>query len=231
MSPWGRVGEEDQGLRGRALLIVIALGASVLLAGCATLKEGSGVEASETRDLDAFSRISLTGEADVVVTIGEPQTVTVRGDDNLLADVETGIDDGTLEISDPSSVDLEPRAGLTVEITVPQLQDVEVSGSGNVSAEGVRGDLFRSEVSGSGSVEASGTVDRAEAEVSGAGNILFAELVARDAVAEVSGAGTIEVHATEFLDASVSGAGDITYTGDPEQVERDVSGAGDIHPE
>lgn len=193
-------------------------------------KEGSGVEASETRDLDAFSRLSLSGEADVVVTIGEPQTVSVRGDDNLLADVETDVDEDTLEISEPSNIDLDPRVGIFVQITVPALQEVDVSGAGDVSVEGLSGDLFRAEVSGAGDVEASGDVERVEAEVSGAGDIRFAALVARAATADVSGAGNVQVHATESLVASVSGAGNITYTGDPADLETDVSGAGEINP-
>jgi hypothetical protein len=52
------------------------------------------------------------------------------------------------------------------------------------------------------------------------------DLVAREAVIEISGAGDVHVHATESLTASVSGAGDVIYTGDPEEVNKDVSGAG-----
>jgi hypothetical protein len=200
------------------------------LLGCAVEKEGSGVEASEERDLDAFSKISLEGEADVAVAIGEPQTVTVRGDDNLLADVETEVDGDTLQISHPTNVDPEPQVGLTVEITVPELEEVEVSGAGDVTAAGLRdGDLVV-EVSGAGDIEATGEVDRVEAEVSGAGDVQLGELVAREAVAEVSGAGDIHVHATESFSGEVSGAGDITYTGDPPEVQTDVSGVGDINP-
>lgn len=214
----------------RAFLSVIALGAALSLAGCADRRVGSGVEASETLEFGSFSVISLSGEANVVVTIGDPQSVIVRADDNLLADVVTEVVDDTLEISEPSLVDLEPRAGMTVEITVPQLQEVEVSGSGDLSVASLQGKLFRVEVSGAGTVEASGEVERVEAEVSGAGDVQLAELVAREASAEVSGAGDIHVHATESLSAEVSGAGDIVYSGDPADVETDVSGAGDIQP-
>lgn len=218
-------------MRSGVLTGAISLGVALSVGGCVMQKEGSGIEAAETRDLDAFSGLSLSGEADVVVTIGQPQSVSVRGDDNLLADVETDVDDDTLEISEPSNTDLDPKVGIFIEITVPTLQEVDVSGAGDVSVEGLSGDLFRAEVSGAGNVEASGNVDRVEAEVSGAGDIRFGALVAREATADVSGAGDIQVHATESLAASVSGAGDITYTGDPPDLETDVSGAGDISPD
>jgi hypothetical protein len=214
--------------RGRAAFAVAALAALLALAACGAQKEGSGVEAVETREVATFTRIELSGEAGVVVTVGEAQQVTVRGDDNLLEDVKTEVDDGALEISQPGNLDLHPKAGLMVEVTVRDLEAVEVSGAGDISIAGVRGDLFRIEVSGAGNVEAGGEVDRVEAEVSGVGDLRLGALVAREATVSVSGAGDVEVNATDSLSASVSGAGDIVYTGDPEDVETDVSGAGEI---
>jgi Putative auto-transporter adhesin, head GIN domain len=222
-----------QSIPGKLRHAVTALGVVLLLAGCVvdterSDKEGSGVEAAQTREVDLFDRVSLSGEADVVVTVGEGQTVTVRGDDNLLDDVETDVDDETLEISDREGVNLEPNAGITVEVRVEDLEEIELSGAGNVSAEGIRGDAFRVDVSGAGNVEATGEVDRVDAEMSGAGNIRLAELVAKHAIAEISGAGDIDLYATESLSASVSGAGSIIYTGSPRDVETDVSGVGAI---
>jgi hypothetical protein len=213
----------------RSLFIAATVGLLALV-GCATDKVGSGDETSETREVDPFSRIVMGAEAEVVVTVGHEQQVIVRGDDNLVGDVGTAVEGDTLEISQPDSVDFEPKAGLVVEISMPELAAVEVSGAGNMSMEGVEGDSFRAEVSGAGNLQATGRVDRVEAEVSGAGDVDFAQLLARDATVEISGAGDIHVHATESLSASVSGAGDVTYTGDPSDVQTDVSGAGDIHP-
>jgi hypothetical protein len=45
---------------------------------------------------------------------------------------------------------------------------------------------------------------------------------------DLSGAGDVHVHATESLDASVSGAGRVLYPGDPADVKTDVSGAGTV---
>jgi Putative auto-transporter adhesin, head GIN domain len=219
--------------QGRALLAVVSVGAMLVLGGCAggLTKEGSGTEASENRPVDSFSRLSLSGEADVVVSVGGAQRVTVRGDDNLLEEVRTEVDDGELEISQPGNVDLKPKAGLTVEITLPDLEAVNVSGAGDVRVEGLRGDLFRVDVSGAGEVEAAGQVGRVEADLSGAASLRMGNLVAREVKVDLSGAGDIRVHATESLDASVSGAGRVVYSGDPPNVKTDVSGAGAVEPE
>jgi hypothetical protein len=202
----------------------------LVVAGCAADKVGSGDETSETREVDPFSRIVMGAEAEVVVAIGEEQQVTVRGDDNLVGDIGTAVEGDRLEISQPDNVDFEPKAGLVVEISVPELAAAEVSGAGNMSMDDVQGESFRAEVSGAGNLRATGRVDRVEAEVSGAGDVDFTQHFARDAIVEISGAGDIRVHATESLSASVSGAGDVTYTGDPSDVQTDVSGAGDVDP-
>jgi hypothetical protein len=141
----------------------------LVVAGCAADKVGSGDETSETREVDPFSRIVMGAEAEVVVAIGEEQQVTVRGDDNLVGDIGTAVEGDTLEISQPDNVDFEPKAGLVVEISMPELAAAEVSGAGNMSMDDVQGESFRAEVSGAGNLQATGRVDRVEAEVSGAG--------------------------------------------------------------
>jgi hypothetical protein len=45
----------------------------------------------------------------------------------------------------------------------------------------------------------------------------------------VTGAGHVNVYATRRLDATVSGVGQITYDGDPPEVNRKVSGIGSIN--
>jgi hypothetical protein len=215
-------------------IALITLGVLPLIAGCGVegheQRRGSGIEASETRQVDSFDRVALSGQGDVEVSVGRAQSVTVRTDDNLLDDVRTEVDDGELKISQPGNLQIDPKVGITIEITVPDLRAVDLSGSGNVSAHGVHGDLFRAEVGGAGNVEATGLVQRVEAELSGSGWIRFAELKAPRATAEIPGSGNIEVYAGESLTASVSGAGQILYSGNPSQVEKDVSGAGDIRP-
>jgi hypothetical protein len=212
----------------RPLFASIVLAASLVAAGCAFGgdKEGSGEEGFESRDVGPFDRIALSGSADLVVTVGGAQEVTVRGDDNLLDDIDTDVNNGQLEISQDD--DLDPEIGLTVEISTPALEEVDVSGAGDVDVQGVRGESFRVEVSGAGDVNGSGQADRVEVEISGAGDVQLAELIAREATVEISGAGNVHVNATESLDASISGAGDIVYSGNPREVETDVSGAGDI---
>ena len=210
--------------------MTLALTVSFVLAGCSlgSGKEGSGVEATETRTVDEFTRVSLAGSAKVVITVGADRKVVVRGDDNLIGELETTVDGGTLNISENGN--LNPKAGLTVEITVPQLEGVDVSGSGDLSAQGVNGDSFSASVSGSGSVEATGEVSAAEVNVSGSGNVGLEKLTAEDVTVDVSGSGNARVYASRSLNATISGSGNVGYSGNPANVEKDVSGSGEISP-
>lgn len=62
----------------------------------------------------------------------------------------------------------------------------------------------------------------------GSSDAEFSQLVARHVEATVNGAGRIVVHATESLDASVPGAGEIVYEGNPADVTQSVTGVGSI---
>ena len=53
------------------------------------------------------------------------------------------------------------------------------------------------------------------------------ELTTLDAAVTIYGSGEAQVNATETLDASIAGAGSITYLGDPE-VSRRITGSGEI---
>lgn len=219
-----------------ALLVAAVTAAVTLLvlrdggseATSSTVVQGSGVAASETRSLPAFQAVQLAGSNQVAVRVGEPQSVVVTGDDNLLALVTTEVRDGALVIDSDGSFSTEKP--MSVEVSVPSLGAVALSGSGVVTVEGVDAEKLVARLPGSGLLVVDGTTERLDAELTGSGRLLLAELVAQDATAVVSGSGQIEVHATRRLDATVSGSGTITYRGDPAMVTQRVTGSGVIVP-
>ena len=189
---------------------------------------GSGTPASETRGVPAFATVELAGANDVVIRVGGKQSVVVSGDDNLLALVTTEVRDGALVIgADRSFQTVTP---MTVEVTTAALDGATLAGTGEMNVVGVEGALFTARLSGSGVLRASGTVDRVDAELAGSGDLKLQYLVARDATAVVSGAGRLQVWATETLDASLSGTGEILYVGDPATVTKSLTGTGVITP-
>ena len=191
-----------------------------------TRLHGSGVAATQARELTPFTRIELAGANNVHVRVGAAQAVAVHADDNLIDRVTTAVRDGTLVIANRGT--FTTTVPVSVDVTVPTLDNFVLSGSGTVDADGVQAQQFTIRVGGAGTVTVSGTVDRLDATLAGTGDVRLGDLVARDVRATASGTGRLEVHATDALDASVSGVGTIVYRGNPGTVIRNVTGTGSI---
>jgi hypothetical protein len=189
--------------------------------------KGSGIPAREARDVAPFRGVELAGANNVVVHVGRPQSVVVTADDNLVGRVTTTVSDGTLVVANkPGS--FSTTSPMRVEVTVPTLNALTLSGSGNIVADGVRSPQLQVSLPGSGTLTGSGTAARLGITVGGSGMVQFTRLVATRARATVSGSGSIFVTATGALDAAVSGSGAILYTGNPGAVTKNVTGSGTI---
>ena len=191
--------------------------------------QGSGVQVSESRTVPAFRSVDLAGSINVVIRVGEPRSVRVYGDDNLIDRVTTDVSSTTLVIgTTPGSY--ATTSPMRVEVTVPSLNELTLSGSGTVMATGIEGPRLTVTIPGSGVVRASGSTEELDAMVSGSGQAELDGVDARVVQAVVSGSGEIVVTAVESLDASVPGSGSIVYTGEPTSVTKSVTGSGDIVP-
>ena len=99
--------------------------------------EGSGVAAAQARDVAAFNSVDLAGGNNVVIRVGEKQSVVVKADDNLLDRVTTEVQSGRLVIANtPGS--LTTRSPMSVEIDVPTLDALALTGSGNIVVNGIK---------------------------------------------------------------------------------------------
>ncbi|HKC64688.1 MAG TPA: DUF2807 domain-containing protein, partial [Pyrinomonadaceae bacterium] len=117
---------------------------------------------------------------------------------------------------------------LRVRISTPKLDGIYTSGASDIAITGVKSDEFNIESSGAGSLKVSGEAKAVVINTSGAGEINAKDLHAEKVNITSSGAATADVYATEELRASVSGAGDVNYYGNPKTVNEDKSGAGSI---
>ena len=217
--------------------IFALVGAAAILTGCSGMRHifnqgpqvtGSGKVKSESRTVGNFTKIESRGSADCRVTVGKAVGLTVQADDNILPLIETTVERDTLVINCKGS--FSTHNGIVVTISVPNLESFNVRGSGDSSIRGVHGRSFSVEIAGSGDIEAAGQVDKSSASIRGSGDIDFSNLRAREAVASIAGSGDITIFASQALDASIRGSGDIAYLGNPSNVEKSVSGSGEINP-
>jgi hypothetical protein len=189
--------------------------------------QGSGVAATQARDLAPFRSVELAGSNNLVIRVGQKQSVVVRADDNLLDRITTQVQSGKLVIGNtPGS--LTTKSPMSVEVGVPALTALTLTGSGNIAVSGIDARSLTVTLPGSGTLTGSGTATRLAVTVAGSGIVQFLPLVAKHVRALVSGSGSIFATATKSLDASVSGSGSILYTGSPQQVTKSVTGSGAI---
>lgn len=213
-----------------ALVAVLVLAAVVvaLLARGGSLGsgvQGSGVAATQPRVLATFSSVDLSGSNNVTVAVGGRQSVVVHADSNLVRYVTTRVVAGTLVIGTTGS--FTTRSPMSVEVSVPSLAAVTLSGSGKISVTGIDASRLTVTLPGSGRLDAGGTVTQLNVTLGGSGLAQLGSLAARDVHAVVAGSGLIRVTATASLNAAVTGSGAIIYSGNP-QVTSSVTGSGTV---
>jgi len=212
-----------------AVLVLAVIGMAVLFrSGWSSSSgvQGSGVAVTQTRAVAGFTSLDLAGSNNVTVVVGGPQSVVVHADSNLINHVTTGVVAGTLVIGDTGS--FTTRTPMSVDVSVPSLTALNLSGSGQISVTGTNVPQLTVTVSGSGLLSAAGTATRLDVMLSGSGQAQLSQLTARDVHAVVSGSGLIQVTATTSLDAAVPGSGTIVYSGNPPQVTTSVTGSGTV---
>jgi hypothetical protein len=234
-----RPSEQAAPRRPRALIIALVLALAAVLALTAVVVallaggrssssgvQGSGVAATQSRVLARFSSLDLKGSNNVTVVIGGRQSVVVHADSNLIRHVTTRVVAGTLVVGTTGS--FTTRTPMSVEVSVPSLAAVKLSGSGNISVNRIDEPRLTVTLSGSGVVYANGTTAQLGVTLGGSGLARLNDLVARDVHAVITGSGLIRVTATARLTASVPGTGSIIYSGNPPQVTSSVTGTGAV---
>jgi Putative auto-transporter adhesin, head GIN domain len=189
--------------------------------------QGSGVAATETRDLPPFSSVELAGSNIVTIRVGKEQSVVVRADNNLVDRVTTAVQDGSLVIGDiPGSYTT--KSPMSVTVSVPSLDALTLTGSGLIAVSDIEASSLTVSLPGSGVLRASGAATELDVTLGGSGDAQLEQLITSDVRAVVSGSGRIVLTATKSLDASVSGSGAIMYSGNPQEVTKSITGSGAI---
>lgn len=186
---------------------------------------GSGVRAEVHRELPDFHAVEFDVAGEVVVRVGEPASVHLSGDDNLLPEIETTVRNGVLHVDLARSCDF--RCDLQVVIGTPSLERFDLEGSGDVEIAGLAGHEVELVIEGSGSIQARGATHRLVGAIEGSGDLLLAELGATRADLSIEGSGSMDVSVAEALHYSIAGSGSIAYRGDA-RVSGSVDGSGSI---
>jgi hypothetical protein len=213
-------------------ILLIAIIVLLTFGGCTmTFIEGSGVPASETRDVTDFDSVSFAGAGKVTITQGEETSVTVEADDNLLPLVKTEVDGKTLKVYEKKDfgTSLRFKNQLKVNITVKDLRSISVAGSADVVAEDFDSEDFSVSIAGSGDVKLSGKAKELAISIAGSGDCDLKDFAVETADIAISGSGSAVVSVEKELEVNIAGSGDVIYHGEP-KVEQSIMGSGSIRP-
>jgi hypothetical protein len=213
-----------------ATLIAPMLIATLGLSACDDRHVDRGPLVTEARDVAGFDSISVRGSARLNVRIGDQPSLSIQGPERAVKRLTTDVDGDTLYIrsSRKEWVFGQGESRLTVNVTVPELDQLRLEGSNDARLSGFNGGSSQIEIEGAANLEADGHLDELTVHMSGAGRANLRELIANDATVTVDGVGSVHVHATESLDATMNGVGAILYSGTPRDVNTSMNGVGTI---
>jgi hypothetical protein len=167
--------------------------------------EGQGSITTETLYLQEFSGIAAEGADDVFISYGSEQEVKVTGHPNIISRIETDVHNGVwqMELERGSYGKYE----LTYYITLPSIDKISYSGSGDVS------------------VDSPMKTDYLELSLLGSCSFKGFSLSADYCQVDISGSGNCEISAAKGLDVSIDGSGSVYYKGTP-SIKDHISGSG-----
>jgi hypothetical protein len=188
--------------------------------------KGSGNVKSEKRTVSGFNKVRAGGAVKVEIIAQKEFSVEVEADDNLLPYIKTEVDGGNLKIYSEGRIKTQNQ--IRVRISMPELTGLDISGASSGMVSNVKAESLDLEASGASKISIDGEVENLVVEASGASTIDAENLRTQEAVADASGASKVIVSPSAKLKAEASGASTVYYTGEPQSIDKNSSGASSV---
>jgi len=206
----------------------------------------------ENRKVPSFSEIALKISAKVYLEQGDQQSVRVVAKESTLEELITEVKGRKLTIRFPSSNIFKFNSNfgkIEIYITVPEVDALSVSGSGDILAKELRSRIIEMAVSGSGTIDINeleskrvktsisgsgnvligggGVADELVVSISGSGSLKAEDFEANDVHVNTSGSGNCRITSNGSIKARVAGSGSVYYKGNP-SIDSTVAGSGKV---
>lgn len=209
---------------------------------------GDGNVVAQSRSLDGFSGVDVSGAIEVVVRQDAAYSVKVETDNNLQEYVEIYSEGGILRIQNRNRFRLVPSRRVIVYVTGPDLTSFSASGACKIKSENkitasapvdidatgasrIQLDINAPSVdvrlTGASSASLKGETKELSIRSTGSSDVNAFELLSENTDVEVTGAGNAEVFASVKLEAEGTGASRIRYKGNA-SVSSNTSGASSV---
>jgi len=208
---------------------------------------GNGVPGEEIRTITGFTGVVSEGEFDVFIVPDSNFSVKLEADENLIQYISTRTSGNTLIIDQGTRKCLRSDNPIRISVYMPDVEYLNLTGSGMIMGDNIEGEKLRVELTGSGLIDLRGlnlglldglitgsgemifwgkTTD-ADLDITGSGMIKAFHLESVNCIANISGSGNMEINVEKQLNAFISGSGSIYYQGIP-NVSTTITGSGAV---
>jgi Putative auto-transporter adhesin, head GIN domain len=209
------------------------LAVSLLLAGCSVLQQtglllvGEGDVTTEARPVNSFDSVEFNGGVRFVLTVGQPTSVTVAAQPNLLPITVTEVVGGKLTVR--TTRPYSTSQGITVTVTTPALTAVTVNGgvAGDVNA--IATSDFAADANGGANLTLIGTCTTLRLSANGGATVDGTGLAATDAAVNVNGGAQATITVSGRVAGSANGGATLNLLGNPASVNVTTSGGASVH--
>jgi len=195
------------------------------LIGTNSFLKGSGIHSKISRNIENFSSIHSQGSFDIEYKQGAP-SLLISGDDNIIKHIITQVDKGILTISVKKSYQSENA--IIISLSSPTIKSLIIDGSSNVKLSQLQLPQLAIDLLGSVDLMASGQVSTLHLAIHGASDVDTKLLIADIVTVNIQGSADVILTAKQTLNAKILGSGDIVFFGEPNKINKNIMGSGDI---
>ncbi|MCJ0742198.1 head GIN domain-containing protein [Pedobacter montanisoli] len=205
----------------------------------------------DERKVKNFEGVASGGPLQVVITLGNTESLRFEGDQEAISTLVSEIKGSTLiirpQISWTSWARKYQGKKIVAYITAKKIRNLVMSGDGSITVNGtinedalnatlsgsgnmnvkVNVNKLNAVVSGSGTLNVTGKADDASVTLSGSGSLPKSGFEVGDLSAVISGSGNVNVTTNGNIDALISGSGSVNYKGNA-SVTQKTFGSGKV---
>ena len=230
----------------KLIVFIIVISTAVFFTGCTRDDiDGIGQIITEERNHRNFDGVEVAGSIEVHLVHSNTYGVRVETYENLMPYVETFITNDVLVVRMAQGYS---GGGNETQVWIyaPNVYEIKLAGSGLIVTDNYYpfGDYLEVGLTGSGRIDVRGSARTADVTLSGSGDIFLDgsgnrlsvytdgsgdvrafNYTVDEADVRLFGSGSVQVDAWLYLDAQISGSGDIIFEGNP-RIQSSVTGSG-----
>jgi len=200
----------------KALIVtggVIVLIGLLILSGVILID--SGKIQTQQKNLSDFTIINIQSGFQAQINEGDSYSVSITADSNVINRIDVSQTGNTLTIG-LQLASIFNIGTLKAQITMPDLQEIHLSGGANANVAGfVLAHDFSVSESGGSTLKIEGQANGLSASCSGGSGLQLSELKVDTATITMRGGSTGTINVSGRLDADLSGGSSLVYAGNP----------------